>query len=92
MHICVFNCNENFFYVNCYRKQVQITKDEASRDGVMVPTTVEQYTVTSKPKPSESSCVDMGDFYDDDYMEDEDDDEDIDNYLDDDSDSGNGES
>lgn len=58
----------------------------------MVPITIEQYTVNTKPKPSESS-MDMADFYDDDYMDDEDDnDEDGEQYYDDDEDSGNGES
>ena len=55
----------------------------------MVPTTVEAYTVSTAPA-RQQSCVDMADFYDDDYMEDDDDEDDI-VYEDDGSDSGNGE-
>ena len=71
------------------RKQVQSTKIEAEKDGVVVPTTIDQYCVsTSAAKPSESA-MDMADFYDDDYMDDDDCEED-DHYYDDDEDSGNG--
>ena len=54
-----------------------------------MPTTIDQYCVsTSAAKPSESA-MDMADFYDDDYMDDDDCEED-DHYYDDDEDSGNG--
>ena len=59
-----------------------------------MPTTLAEYCIAAKPKPSESS-VDMADFYDDDYGDDIDDDDDDDEiyvYDDDDDDSGNGES
>ena len=77
------------------RRQVASTKDEAAKDGVTVPTTVEQYTVSSKPATSDMGADGAGvelDFYDDDYMGDDDDEDEEDVYQDDDSDSGNGES
>ena len=72
-----------------FRKQVIGTKEEAEKDGVKVPLTLQDYCVTVKPKTSEPS-QDI-DFYDDDYddgMEDDDDDEDA-FYVEDDDDSGN---
>lgn len=74
------------------RKQVQATKEDAERDGVKVPTTLQEYCVSIKPQTSQNS-VDDTDFYDEDY--DLDDDEEEDNYYDDeddddDDDSGNG--
>lgn len=79
-------------YENIIRKQVLKTKEEAAKDGVVVPTTIAQYCVTaeSASKPSDSQ-LDMADFYDDDYMDDDDDEHD-EHYYDDDDDSGNGES
>lgn len=78
-------------YENIIRKQVQTTKCDAEKDGVIVPTTLQEYCVTSKPKTSNTD----EDFYMDDYaldddddMDDEDEDED---YEEDDEDSGNGE-
>jgi ubiquitin-conjugating enzyme E2 R len=70
-----------------FRKQVQDTKKDAERDGVTVPTTLQEYCVSVKPKP-----LDDVDFYDDDdYVADDDDDDDDDDYYqDDDDDSGNG--
>ena len=71
-----------------FRKQVQDTKKDAERDGVTVPTTLQEYCVSVKPKP-----LDDVDFYDDDdYVADDDDDDDDDDdyYQDDDDDSGNG--
>ncbi|XP_013403676.1 ubiquitin-conjugating enzyme E2 R2 [Lingula anatina] len=76
-------------YENIIRKQVQATKQEAEKDGVVVPTTLEDYCVSTNPKPSDSS-MDAADFYDDDYGDDIDDDDDDDNvYEEDDDDSGN---
>ncbi|VDI06045.1 ubiquitin-conjugating enzyme E2 G1 [Mytilus galloprovincialis] len=76
-------------YENIIRKQVQDTKKDAERDGVTVPTTLQEYCVSIKPKPHDDV-----DFYDDDdYVgddDDEDDDEDDDYYAEDDDDSGNG--
>lgn len=70
-----------------FRKQVQDTKKDAERDGVTVPTTLQEYCVSVKPKPQDDI-----DFYDDDdYVgEDDDDDDDDEFYADDDDDSGNG--
>jgi hypothetical protein len=34
-----------------FRKQVQDTKKDAERDGVTVPTTLQEYCVSVKPKP-----------------------------------------
>ena len=71
------------------------TKVEAERDGITVPTTLDDYCVMAKPRPS-SHSVDMADFYDDDYMDDDDDldDDDDDNNpcYDDEDDSGHGDS
>ena len=74
-------------FLSIFRKQVQDTKKDAERDGVTVPTTLQEYCVSVKPKP-----LDDVDFYDDDdYVADDDDDDDDDDYYqDDDDDSGNG--
>lgn len=65
---------------------------EAMKDGVTVPTTVNEYCVMATPR-SVSTSGNMDDFYDDDYMEDDDDD-DYDNfaYEEDEDDSGHGDS
>ena len=57
-----------------------------------VPTTLQEYCITAKPKPSEYN-IDC-DFYDDDYMENDDEDlEDGENNCDDgEGDSGHGDS
>ena len=52
------------------------SKLDAEKDGVKVPTTVQDYCVKSKPVKSDSD--DFTDFYDDDYADDMDDDEDDD--------------
>jgi len=78
-----------FKYNIVYRKQVLQTRSEAARDGVTVPTSLKDYCVAAKPRPSESA-VDL-DFYDDDYLEDDDDDED-DAVYGNDEDSGNSDS
>ena len=91
-----------FFFVDFSRKQVQASRLEAEKDGVVVPTTMEEYCMKAKPlKPAQDS-IEMDDFYDDDYddiMDDEDDEEDEesesedkDQKYDDAEDSGNGES
>ena len=80
-----------------YRKQVAASKLEAEKDNVVVPTTLEEYCIKHKHKPTDDADEpDMGDFYDDDYCDDLDDFYD-DQYADDDDDvddddSGNGES
>ncbi|XP_014668345.1 PREDICTED: ubiquitin-conjugating enzyme E2 R2-like [Priapulus caudatus] len=84
-------------YENIIRKQVAASKAEAEKDGVQVPTSVEEYCIRTKAEPTHSSN-EMTDFYDDDYADDLDDtDSDADadsdaNYCDADDDSGNGES
>jgi len=73
------------------RKQVLASKAEADKDGVVVPLTLEDYIVKSKPPENN---LELTDFYDDDYDLDNDDDdgdgdEDMPNEHYDD-DSGNG--
>lgn len=65
------------------------THDDAVKDGVVVPKTLDEYCVKSTPKDPRNS---MDDFYEDNdyYMDDCDDDDDI--YESDDNDSGNEES
>ena len=88
----IFRLHSSFYFSICLcRKQVAATKVEAEVDGVTVPTTLSDYCISAKPKPSESAS-DMGDFYDDDYFEDDDDNDDDGIMYDDDEDSGNGES
>ena len=71
------------------RKQVLATHLDAEKDGVTVPTTLSEYCIASKPRPSES-ITDI-DYYDDDYMDDNDmDDDDDDDCYDDEGDSGHG--
>ena len=90
----VFTDYGNTLYIN-YRKQALATKEDAEKDGVHVPLTLQEYCVTFKPVDT-SSNIDVVDFYDDDdYVgemddDDDDDDDDGDNYYDDDEDSGNG--
>jgi ubiquitin-conjugating enzyme E2 R len=70
---------------------VSQTKIDAERDGVVVPTTLQDYCVMAAPRPS-SHSMDVGDFYDDDYFDDDDMDEDDDDMCYDESDSGHGDS
>lgn len=90
-------------YENIIKKQVLASVSEAEKDGVVVPTTMEEYCMKPKPRNAAQNAVneniDMDDFYDDDcYDLDEDDDvtedEDEEGYAknDDGEDSGNGES
>lgn len=79
-------------YENIIRKQVSATRVEAERDNVVVPTTLEEYCIKHKAKPSEQEA-DMTDFYDDDYGDDMDEEEEEEeDYNEDNEDSGNGES
>lgn len=80
-------------YENIIRKQVLASRQEAEKDNVVVPTTIEEYCVKHNAKPNECE-TDMTDFYDDDYGDDLDDDdnEEEEEYNDDNEDSGNGES
>lgn len=72
-------------YENIIRKQVQGTREDATRDGVIVPTTLQEYCVSSRP--TQDNQVDA-DFYDDDYVDDGEDEE-MYQDEDDDIDSGN---
>jgi len=73
-------------YENIIRKQVTATKGDAEKDCVTVPTTLEQYCVSTAP--AHDPHVDA-DFYDDDYVDDMDEDEDDMYHEDDEDDSGN---
>lgn len=40
--------------MNCFfRKQVEASRVEAEKDGIVVPETLEEYCVKTQPKPSE---------------------------------------
>jgi len=77
----------------CDRKQALMTRSEAARDGVTVPTSLKEYCIATKPPRLQESVPDL-DFYDDDYMEDDDEDDDGDNdgVYGDEEDSGNSDS
>lgn len=80
-------------FVTLCRKQVSGGRAEADKDGVVIPTTLEEYCIKTQVKKPEAP-VDMTDFYVDDYdLDDDDDDLEMsgDEY-DDGDDSGNGES
>jgi len=80
-------------YENIIRKQVTASRQEAEKDNVRVPMTIEEYCIKHITKPQQVVDTDMTDFYDDDYGDDmDDDDEDQEDYNDDNEDSGNGES
>merc|ERR1712113_536566 len=65
-------------YENIIRKQVQASRGDAEKDGVVVPTTMEEYCMKAKPMRPAQDSIEMDDFYDDDCydMDDMDDDED----------------
>ncbi|KAL5004879.1 hypothetical protein ScPMuIL_018335 [Solemya velum] len=77
-------------YENIIRKQASATKEDAERDGVRVPMSLQEYCVSTKPKPETMDFLDEGEYMDDIDDEDEDDEDEI--YEDDEDDSGNGES
>lgn len=66
-------------YVKCIRKQVENSRLEAERDGIKVPTTLEEYCQTQKQPTTSASSDICDDLYDDDdgYQYDDDDDDDI---------------
>jgi len=77
-------------YENIINKQVSKSRLDAEKEGIKVPSTVEEYCIKHQPIGSSSSdnidlCDD--DWYDDDDYEDDDDDED--NLYSDNDDSGN---
>merc|ERR1719337_789039 len=79
-------------YEHIIRKQVQASRLDAEREGVVIPTTMEEYCRKVKNRPMASDNIDMTDFYDDDYDidddEDEEEDDDEDNEGEDSEDSG----
>ncbi|KAL3866377.1 hypothetical protein ACJMK2_043680 [Sinanodonta woodiana] len=75
-------------YENIIRKQVQATKEDADKDGVKVPTTLQEYCIKTPSKSTEQNIE--VDYYD--YGDDIDDEDEDDIYVDDDDDSGNEES
>ena len=92
------------FWCLC-RKQVQASRQDAEKDGVVVPTTMEEYCMKAKPLRPAQDSIEMDDFYDDDCydIDDMDDDsegsdeelsdnEENEKKYDDAEDSGNGES
>lgn len=56
-----------------FRKQVEATREDADRDGVTVPTTLEEYCVKTVLRPIEDpiDSLDLDDCYDDDYVDDD---------------------
>merc|ERR1712168_1456870 len=77
-------------YENIIRKQVQSSRLDAEREGIVVPLTMEEYCVQARRLTRDDSHLDMTDFYDEDYDMDDDEDE-AGEYEDDEDDSGNGE-
>jgi len=78
-------------YESIVRKQVQLSKSEAQKDGVTVPVTLKDYCVATRPPRPSDSTTDL-DFYDDDYVEDDDDDDEDACGYDEGEDSGNSDS
>ncbi|XP_034563217.1 cell division cycle 34 homolog (S. cerevisiae) a isoform X1 [Notolabrus celidotus] len=75
-------------YIEIIRKQVLATKADAERDGVKVPTTLDEYCVrTQVPPTDDGSNLLYDDYYDDEELEDDDEDDNEDCCYDDD-DSG----
>jgi len=73
-------------------KQALMTRSEATRDGITVPTSLKEYCIATKPPRAQENTVDL-DFYDDDYMEDDDEDnDDNDGMYGNEEDSGNSDS
>lgn len=77
-------------YAKIVRKQVEATREDADRDGVTVPTTLEEYCVKTVLRPIEDpiDSLDLDDCYDDDYVDDDSDEEE---YEETGEDSGQGE-
>merc|ERR1711997_314172 len=54
-------------YENIIKRQVQASKIDAEKDGVVVPVTMEEYCMKAKkPSWSAQDSIEMDDFYDDD--------------------------
>jgi len=52
-------------YENIIRKQVAASRADAERDGVFVPTTMEEYCMKPKPPQQPQDNLEIDDFYDD---------------------------
>ncbi|XP_073992179.1 ubiquitin-conjugating enzyme E2 R1-like isoform X2 [Rhodnius prolixus] len=52
-------------YEEIIKKQVLQSREEAEKDGVVVPITLEDYTRNSRVKRKDSTPIDLTDFYDD---------------------------
>jgi len=65
-------------YEHIIRKQVQSSRLDAEREGISIPTTMEEYLqMAKKPNQHAQNAADVDDFYHDDYdMDDSDDEED----------------
>uniref|UniRef100_A0A3P9J7W7 E2 ubiquitin-conjugating enzyme n=1 Tax=Oryzias latipes TaxID=8090 RepID=A0A3P9J7W7_ORYLA len=63
-------------YIEIIRKQVQVTKAEAERDGVKVPVTLDEYCVRTRVTTTDDgSNLLYDDYYDDEELEEDDEDE-----------------
>ncbi|EYC33741.1 hypothetical protein Y032_0002g960 [Ancylostoma ceylanicum] len=78
-------------YADIIKRQVEQSKEEARKDGVTVPETLEEYCIKFHPQSCEDQTMDLLDLDDDmyDYGDDESDDEN--DYAEEDEDSGQGE-
>lgn len=65
-----------------FRRQVENSRLEAEKDGIKVPTTLEEYCQTQKQPTTSASSDICDDFYDDDYQYQDDDDDDDDDDID----------
>lgn len=73
-------------YIEIIRKQVLATKDDAERDGVKVPVTLDEYCVrTQVPPTDDGSNLLYDEYYDDEELDDDEDDNEDCCYDDDDS-------
>jgi len=84
------NCAADEEYAQVVRKQVELTRADAEKDGVIVPETLEEYCIKNVPKPVDdpTDILDLDeDYYD--YGDESDDEEENEEAADD---SGQGES
>jgi len=77
-------------YAKIVRKQVEATRDDAAKDGVVVPETLEDYCIKAAARPNDDAIdsVDLDDYYD--YGDDDSGDDD-EEYEENAEDSGQGE-
>ncbi|CAH2235009.1 jg1280 [Pararge aegeria aegeria] len=78
-------------YENIIRKQAQVARVDAEKEGIVVPLTLEDYCIKTV-KSTQEPQLDMTDFYDDDYDDLDTDSEGEHEGGEDADDSGNGES